>query len=319
MEASDTSSNSTPTPLSQWQGSPPQSSEHGDTQTRRKKYVPNLPGGGNPFIYNEERMIDNLATYVTLNSLPLSYGENYVLKNFITLSLQPAYKRVCRNTLKHRIVSQYQIAKSALIEYFASFDGRVTLTSDTWISKQGESYLCIEAHWVDSDFLMQKRTIAFDIIDESLTGHNICSQICQTLDEFNLRDKVFSISFDNATANTDCIDHIKNNVSLLLDGVLLHVRCCAHVINFSAQDGIIFIAPLVTPIRHVIKWLRITSSIKRKYKTLCKEKGLTPKHFFIDIPTMWNETYKMLDQAITYKDIINDLYNDFHVNSEAFI
>ncbi|KAK9742550.1 hypothetical protein RND81_03G181100 [Saponaria officinalis] len=270
------------------------------------------PGGGMPFFYNRERMIDNMATYVNLDELPFSYGDSLNFENFTRLSLQPAYSRVPRNTLKRRTMKQYKEARAKLIEFFGSFNGRVCLTSDTWSSKQGEPYLCITVHWIGDDFILQKRIIVFDVMDEQHTGYNIYTRINNTLIEFNLSDKVFSISFDNATANTKAIDYVKQKMNLLLNGELVHVRCCAHIINLSAQEGISDISPLLIPIRTVVKWTRNNHGIRRKYIAMCNSANLRKKIFCLDTPTRWNSTHKFLKDALMYKDIITKLYNDAH-------
>ena len=91
-------------------------------------------------------------------------------------------------------------------------------------------------------------------MNERHTGANISTRISATCKEFNLEGKIFSISFDNATTNTKAINYIlKNWTGLLLDGKLLHVRCCAHIINLSAQEGIVFLSPLLSPIKQCVK------------------------------------------------------------------
>ena len=75
-------------------------------------------------------------------------------------------------------------------------------------------------------------------MDESHTDYNIKQKIVDTINEFNLFNKVFKISLDNASANKKTIDYIRPDIPLVLDGVFLHVRCCAYIINLSAQKGL---------------------------------------------------------------------------------
>ena len=79
----------------------------------------NNPGGGTPFIYNRETMIDNMSRLITLDEHPFSYVESLNLEEFSRLSLQPAYRRVPRNIIKRRIISQYYQARGELIEFFS--------------------------------------------------------------------------------------------------------------------------------------------------------------------------------------------------------
>ena len=100
----------------------------------------------------------------------------------------------------------------------------------------------------------------------------------------------FAISFDNATANTSAINYLQNDLNLLLNGLLLYVRCCAHILNLCVQDGLGSINCLVEPIRKIVKWIRHNRNAKNEFKRLCQSLGLKPKHFCLDTPTRWNST-----------------------------
>ena len=43
----------------------------------------------------------------------------------------------------------------------------------------------------------------------------------------------------------------------ILGGSLLHIRCCAHIVNLSCQAGIKSLSDLLGPIRDIVKWLRL--------------------------------------------------------------
>ena len=64
------------------------------------------------------------------------------------------------------------------------------------------SYMGITCHFVDDQFHMQKRVLAFREFDGLHTATNICNIIRTILEEYRLLHRVFSISFDNASNNT---------------------------------------------------------------------------------------------------------------------
>ncbi|KAL2899443.1 putative AC transposase, partial [Bienertia sinuspersici] len=126
------------------------------------------------------------------------------------------------------------------MEMFRTYDSSVSLTSDKWTSTFREPFVSMEE------------------------AHN----------SFNIKThKIFSISLDNATTNTKAMDFLKEDTSikLLLGGSLMHVRCCAHILNLCVQDG-------------------------------------------LDTPTRWNLTYKLLHDAIAYRDILTDTYDESRTN-----
>ncbi|KAL2906614.1 putative AC transposase [Bienertia sinuspersici] len=109
------------------------------------------------------------------------------------------------------------------------------------------------------------------------------------------------------------------SIKLVLDGSLMHVRCCAHILNLCVQDGLDELRTLLEPIRNVIRWIRAARSAKRIYKQKCEEYGLRKKVIALDTPTRWNSTYKLLHDAIAYRDVLTDMYNESRATDGQFI
>ena len=69
--------------------------------------------------------------------------------------------------------------KESLKQVFKNIPGKVALTSDLWTSKQNLGYIAITSHYIDSDWVMQKRMIAFSLLEFSHTGARIGSTILE--------------------------------------------------------------------------------------------------------------------------------------------
>ncbi|KAL2897425.1 putative AC transposase, partial [Bienertia sinuspersici] len=108
------------------------------------------------------------------------------------------------------------------------------------------------------------------------------------------------------------------SIKLLLNGSLMHVRCCAHILNLCVQDGLDELTTLLEPIRNVIRWIRAARSAKRIFKHKCDEYGLRKKVIALDTPTRWNSTYKLHD-SIAYRDVLTDMYNESRASDGQFI
>ncbi|KAL2933466.1 putative AC transposase [Bienertia sinuspersici] len=149
-------------------------------------------------------------------------------------------------------------------------------------------------------------------MEEAHNSFNIKSRLVSCCKNFHLVDKLFSISLDNATTNTSAMQFLKEDpsIKLVLDGSLMHVRCCAHILNLCVQDGLDELRTLLELIRNVIRWIRAARSAKRILKQKCEEYGLRKKVIALDTPTRWNSTYKSLHDAITYRDVLTDMYNE---------
>ncbi|KAL2923512.1 putative AC transposase [Bienertia sinuspersici] len=191
------------------------------------------------------------------------------------------------------------------MEIFHTYNGRVSLTSNTWTSTFGEPFVCMTIHWIDMNDM-----------EEAHNGFNIKTRIFSCSKNLYLIDKIFYISLYNAMANTKAVDFLKEDpsINMLLGGSLMHVRCCAHILNLCLQEGLGELRPLLEPIKCVIRWIRVVRSAKRAFKLMCEEYGLRKKVISLDTPTRWNSTYKLLHNAIAYRDVLSDMYNKSRVD-----
>lgn len=77
----------------------------------------------------------------------------------------------------------------------------------------------------------------------------------------NASTRLKSITLDNASANDVCIQILKNQLKLtnafVHDGDLFHVRCCAHILNLTVQDGLKEIDIAVDKIRECVKYIKV--------------------------------------------------------------
>jgi len=281
------------------------------TQTQISGFASTEPGTGMPFRYSQDRMIDEMSDFVIAKELPFTFGQSKAYTRMNRRALNPSYKECVNNTVKRRSFKRFYKAQKELIKELDEFKGRVCLTSDCWSAPHtSDSFMCVTLHWIDTKWVLQKRIIAFELFNVRHTGQNICALLKETMEEYKIDNKKNSISFDKATANAKAIEFaIADWPHLLLNGRLLHVRCCAHIINLSAQDGLEYLNPILVPIKSCIDWIRHHGAGKRMYKRLCQENNFPYVDWSGDTPTRWDSTYYMLKKAIRYKRVIVALYS----------
>ena len=72
-------------------------------------------------------------------------------------------------------------------------------------------------------------------------GDTIGKQIKVFLNEWGLKN-VFPLTVDNANSNDGAIAHLKKQVNnwdgLVMEGKMMYVRCCAHMLNLMVIDGL---------------------------------------------------------------------------------
>ena len=142
------------------------------------------------------------------------------------------------------------------------------------------------------------------------TGINIAHHLMLAMDEYGLRSKIMSMTFDNATSMTYSATMIKNQLhDYILDGDALHVRCICHVLNLCVKDGTIAIGPFYEKIRNAILTIDSSGMRLQEWKAFLRQQKLKVVKLKSDRVTRWNSTYDMLSKAIEYKDPITTFFN----------
>ncbi|TXG51776.1 hypothetical protein EZV62_024300 [Acer yangbiense] len=150
---------------------------------------------------------------------------------------------------------------------------------------------------------LQKRFLSFNqIVDHK--GDLIGKCIEDVLIEWGI-DKVFTITVDNATANTTAIGYVIRKLNswqddgTVLEGKYLHVRCCGHILNLIVSDGLKDLHDSIVVIRNAVKFMKSSPGRLDRFKKAVAHKKIGTKELVVlDVPTRWNSTYLMLESAV---------------------
>ena len=126
----------------------------------------------------------------------------------------------------------------------------VALTSDIWSGKAKEDYISVVAHFVNSDWCLEKRLLAGLRPIEVVTRYNIVERVQMIADDYGITDKIFAIVLDNASSNKTAMEVLKPVFSgyighLIpmpsrneydLSAIFLHQRCGCHIINLIVKS-----------------------------------------------------------------------------------
>jgi hypothetical protein len=82
----------------------------------------------------------------------------------------------------------------------------VSLTYDIWSGNAKEDYISVVAHYVSTDWELQKKVVGFRLIEVKHSGENIADRISSVVEEFALIDKAFAVTLDNASANSKAME-----------------------------------------------------------------------------------------------------------------
>jgi len=175
----------------------------------------------------------------------------------------------------------------------------VCLTSDIWSGNANEDYLSVVAHYINSDWQLEKRVLGLRLIDCSHNGQNIADLVASVLVDYGLTGKVFAVTLDNASSNVSAMQKLRpvlskylgievvvnasSNDSDDLDNAVncmfLHQRCACHIINLIVKEALTALKPLIEKFRIAISFLNSSNQRIAAYKSYYIATGVRPRKF----------------------------------------
>jgi hypothetical protein len=147
----------------------------------------------------------------------------------------PNFKPFSRQTTTRDMKKLWKTGLQKIKDDFTTCTFLVSLTSDIWSGRAKQDYISVVAHYVNQNWVLQKRIVGFELIDEAHSGENIASAILKVVAEFGMTNKIFALTLDNASVNTTAMNGLTPAFSVYAVSFLLHQRCACHIINLIAQ------------------------------------------------------------------------------------
>ncbi|XP_035832826.1 zinc finger BED domain-containing protein RICESLEEPER 2-like [Helianthus annuus] len=254
--------------------------------------------------YDQMKCRELIAKLIIAHELPFSFVE-YHWFNILMKYNNPLYQKVSMATIRKDCIKVVELEREKLKKVLKKVD-MISLTSDCWTSNQTIGYMCLTAHYIDSNWKMQKRIIGFNELAPPHSGEVISDAILECLIKWGIQDKIGTITLDNASSNDRAASILKNTFQgkgkLHFEGMFFHVRCCAHILNLVVQDGLGTIDCCLVKIREGVKYVRKSPGRLLKFGEIAITLGIpTRRSLCIDVKTRWNSTHRMLESAMHYK------------------
>ncbi|KAJ1275864.1 hypothetical protein BS78_05G168500 [Paspalum vaginatum] len=221
---------------------------------------------------------------------------------------QPSFRIVGRQSVRGDCLLLYEEENLILVDKIAKQKSHVSLTADLWSSNQNLGYLGVTAHFIDEEFELQKKIIPFKQVSYPHNSFAVQDGITSCLLEWELIDKIFTLTLDNASVNNRAMSDMRDALGsqMFFRGEHFHVRCGAHVLNNMVQSGLKVIPNAVGRIRDIIKVVISTPSRLQSFNAIVQTLGLKAKSgLVLDVPHHWNSTFDMLHEALKYKAALN--------------
>nr|KAJ0211586.1 hypothetical protein LSAT_V11C400228500 [Lactuca sativa] len=261
------------------------------------------------YTFNADTSRKDLAEMIIVHEYPLSIVEHHGFRKFVG-GLQPLFKVPCRNTIKDDIKRIYDYERDKTMSLLAKTKSRIAVTTDMWTSNhQKKGFMAMTAHFVDQNWNLQSRIMRFIYVPCPHTSDVLADILYTTLCDWNLDRKVSTLTVDNCTTNDAIIRILLEKLplkSLMMNGDLLHMRCCAHILNLIVQDGLSLIKFEIERIRESVAFWSASPKREQNFVTAAEQLGIPySKKLILDCKTRWNSTFLMLSVAISYKEVFD--------------
>ena len=186
--------------------------------------------------------------------------------------------------------------------------------------------MVVTAHFVDPTWQLKKIILGFKLVMDH-KGQTISTVLLECLADWGI-EKLFCITVDNATANTSALRRFHSQFrsvspdALVLDGNFLHMRCCAHIINLIAREGLGDLGENVLAIRNAVQYVRSSTNRLNAFDQRVTTGKMTRGSLPMDVKTRWNSTFLMLSRALQFRvafdrmEAEDRLYNDYFLEVE---
>ncbi|XP_056854989.1 zinc finger BED domain-containing protein RICESLEEPER 2-like [Raphanus sativus] len=246
---------------------------------------------------------------LVLAELPLSFIESTGWKYFC--NKVNLYKPHSRRTATRDIVEMFVKKKEALKRWLYTNQQRVSLTTDIWVSQvTGASYMVVTAHFVDPTWQLKKIILGFKFVMDH-KGQTISTVLLECLADWGIQ-KLFSITVDNATANTSAIRRFHRQFSEVSPDALV----------LDAKEGLGDLGENVLAIRNAVQYVRSSPHRLNAFEQKVTSGKMTRGSLPLDVKTRWNSTFLMLSRALQFRvafdkmEAEDRLYNDYFLEVE---
>ncbi|CAM8999468.1 unnamed protein product [Rhodiola kirilowii] len=137
----------------------------------------NASGNLSNFKFDKNAARQELVKYIIKAELPFTFIEKYDFCGMIQRSFQPQFTGFSATTCKRDVLKLFSTSKAELMKFFDEFDGKVCLTSDVWSSRQKMGYMSLTAHYIDKNWVLNKRILSFKMIEYPHSGESLAQHI----------------------------------------------------------------------------------------------------------------------------------------------
>ena len=118
------------------------------------------PSSWGPRTKEWNKAVTNVARYIATANLPFHLAETGPFMQFMRQFILQ-WPRISKQTITRAVRKEAWDAKLALAQELRGVQShtRIAITTDMWSSRSGDSYMTATIHWVDKDWMLQRRML----------------------------------------------------------------------------------------------------------------------------------------------------------------
>ncbi|KAG0409789.1 hypothetical protein HPB47_013098 [Ixodes persulcatus] len=242
-------------------------------------------------------MTKKIGAFIARGLQPFSVVEEPSFIDMIRCAI-PEYVVPSRKTFSRTVVPNlYEAKKKELKERVRNvFDNGgaecVTLTTDGWTSRAGDSYVCVTAHMMDQDFRQHAYALVCQPMPQEHTGENIAQFLRDVIDDWGLPDHIpIFVVTDNGRNFVSAV--AKSNWSGLL--------CFAHTLQLCISDAkreVASFSHLCAKARSIVGRYKRSARARARLMDIQKDMHMAQHEVIQDVPTRWNSEYAMMERLV---------------------
>ena len=107
-----------------------------------------------------KKAVSNVARYIAAANLPYHIAQTGPFMQFMR-QFMPQWPRISKQTITRAVTHEAEDARSALATELREVHSstRAAMTADMWSSRRGDSYITTIVHWVDTNWVLQRRML----------------------------------------------------------------------------------------------------------------------------------------------------------------